>query len=123
MQSGHTECQATIETIGKTTNNAVFAPVTRFEEDDFCHFWVKYSISNGTDGAEQSVIFSPLFFNFMQSDWSRADRLTLFTLVVWRPTGGNFSTNQRFCLHFWSKPIRMRKMRHHMKQTFGNYMG
>ena len=29
--------------------------------------------------------------------------------------GISFWTNQHFCLHFCSKPIRMRKTRHHMK--------
>ena len=29
--------------------------------------------------------------------------------------GISFSTNQRFCLHFCPKPIRMRKTLHHMK--------
>jgi hypothetical protein len=29
--------------------------------------------------------------------------------------GISFSTNQRFCLHFFPKPIRMRKTLHHMK--------
>jgi hypothetical protein len=29
--------------------------------------------------------------------------------------GISFSTNQRFCLHFCPKPIRMRKTVHHMK--------
>jgi hypothetical protein len=38
-----------------------------------------------------------------------------------RQGGISFSTNQRFCLHFCSKPIRMSKIRHHMK--FGITLG
>ena len=33
----------------------------------------------------------------------------------WLQGGISFSTNQRFCLHFCPKPIRMRKTLHHMK--------
>jgi hypothetical protein len=37
--------------------------------------------------------------------------------VIGAPKQGgiSFSTNQRFCLHFCPKPIRMRKTLHHMK--------
>ena len=38
----------------------------------------------------------------------------MFTMVL-QQGGISFSTNQRFCLHFGPKPIRMRKTLHHMK--------
>jgi hypothetical protein len=38
-----------------------------------------------------------------------------FFYVAYQQGGISFSTNQRFCLHFCPKPIRMRKTLHHMK--------
>jgi hypothetical protein len=37
--------------------------------------------------------------------------------------GISFSTNQRFCLHICSKPIRMRKTRRHHMKFVNKHMG
>ena len=39
----------------------------------------------------------------------------LNSMTLSQQGGISFSTNQRFCLHFCPKPIRMRKTLHHMK--------
>jgi hypothetical protein len=41
------------------------------------------------------------------------DYTTLYNVI--QQGGISSSTNQRFCLHFCPKPIRMRKTLHHMK--------
>jgi hypothetical protein len=52
--------------------------------------------------------------------WADFDKTFLMPNVLHLSTltkqgGISFSTNQRFCLHFCPKPIRMRKTLHHMK--------
>jgi hypothetical protein len=41
--------------------------------------------------------------------------LIFFGYTTGKQGGISLSTNQRFCLHFCPKPIRMRKTLHHMK--------
>ena len=46
---------------------------------------------------------------------SKNEELNVILTPPTKQGGISFSTNQRFCLHFCPKPIRMRKTLHHMK--------
>ena len=44
----------------------------------------------------------------------------LFTVVIFRTRGSSFSTNQRVCLYFGSKPIRMRELQNLSTESRGH---